>query len=100
MGREKIPREFKKYFELMVKKIKYINLYRQQGKQYLEENLYCKCLDGKKEVLNQLAKPLSGETRKWKNTKLRASKKINNIEQKSMIFFLKKIQQLPWWCRG
>ena len=52
--------------------------------------------------LNQLAKPLSGETRKWKNTKLKASKKINNIEQKSMFFgfFLKKMQQLPWWWRG
>ena len=49
MGQEKIPREFKKYFELMVTKIEYINLYRQQAKQYLEENLYCKCLDGKKE---------------------------------------------------
>lgn len=32
MGQEKIPREFKKYFELMVTKIEYINLYRQQAK--------------------------------------------------------------------
>lgn len=32
MGQEKIPREFKKHFELMVTKIEYINLYRQQAK--------------------------------------------------------------------